>query len=151
MYYVFEVLEQLEAKVQSAVDGISLLKMELDELRAKPAVEKKTSICEMNIRHGTKRSRSLLGKMDQMNSEENKKAKTKPAFSIILNHSISSGSGERMMPVVSASMIFWQECHTHQITGSSLSPISSSSAPTGMDASAPIRRSASASTSRTEP
>ncbi|MDD2841378.1 MAG: cell division protein ZapB, partial [Tolumonas sp.] len=30
----FEVLEQLEAKVQSAVDGISLLKMELDELRA---------------------------------------------------------------------------------------------------------------------
>lgn len=30
----FEVLEQLEAKVQSAVDGITLLKMELDELRA---------------------------------------------------------------------------------------------------------------------
>ncbi|MGL5331845.1 MAG: cell division protein ZapB, partial [Aeromonas veronii] len=28
-----EVLEQLESKVQSAVDNISLLKMELDELK----------------------------------------------------------------------------------------------------------------------
>ena len=33
MHMSLEVLEQLESKVQSAVDNISLLKMELDELK----------------------------------------------------------------------------------------------------------------------
>ncbi len=62
-----EVLEQLEAKVQSAVDNISLLKMELDELK-----EQNTKLQNDNQQLRNEHSawqdrlRALLGKMDQM-------------------------------------------------------------------------------------
>ncbi len=66
----FEVLEQLEAKVQSAVDGISLLKMELDELRAQNQ-QLKDENQQLRNDHlaWQERLRALLGKMDQMDSE----------------------------------------------------------------------------------
>lgn len=68
----FEVLEQLEAKVQSAVDGITLLKMELDELRAQNQQLKEENQNLRNEHHVWQdRLRSLLGKMDQMNSDNN--------------------------------------------------------------------------------
>ncbi len=68
----FEVLEQLEAKVQSAVDGIALLKMELDELRAQNQQLKEENQNLRNEHHAWQdRLRSLLGKMDQMNSDNN--------------------------------------------------------------------------------
>ena len=67
----FEVLEQLEAKVQSAVDGISLLKMELDELRVQNQQLKEENQHLRNEHQAWhERLRSLLGKMDQMNSED---------------------------------------------------------------------------------
>jgi len=48
-----EVLEQLEAKVQTAVDNIALLKMEKDELQAESlSSSRKTSNCATTIRHG---------------------------------------------------------------------------------------------------
>ncbi len=66
----FEVLEQLEAKIQSAVDGITLLKMELDELRAQNQQLKEENQNLLNEHQaGQERLRSLLGKMDQMNSD----------------------------------------------------------------------------------
>ncbi len=66
----FEVLEQLEAKVQSAVDGISLLKMELDELRAQnqQLTEENQQLRNDHIAW-QERLRALLGKMDQVDSE----------------------------------------------------------------------------------
>ena len=68
----FEVLEQLEAKVQSAVGGITLLKMELDELRAQNQQLKEENQNLRNEHHAWQdRLRSLLGKMDQMNSDNN--------------------------------------------------------------------------------
>lgn len=68
----FEVLEQLEAKIQSAVDGITLLKMELDELRAQNQQLKEENQNLRNEHHAWQdRLRSLLGKMDQMNSDNN--------------------------------------------------------------------------------
>ena len=68
----FEVLEQLEAKVQSAVDGITLLKMELDELRAQNQQLKEENQNLRNEHHAWQdRLRSLLGKLDQMNSDNN--------------------------------------------------------------------------------
>ncbi|MCE2572328.1 cell division protein ZapB [Motilimonas eburnea] len=63
----FEVLEQLEAKVQSAVDTISILQMEIDELK-----QTNVSLTEQNEKlqgeHQLwqERLRTLLGKMDQM-------------------------------------------------------------------------------------
>lgn len=63
----FEVLEQLEAKVQSAVDTISILQMEIDELK-----QANTSLSEQNEKLQGEhqlwqdRLRTLLGKMDQM-------------------------------------------------------------------------------------
>jgi len=66
----FEVLEQLEAKVQSAVDGISLLKMELDELRVQNQQLKEENQQLRNDHIAwQERLRALLGKMDQMDSE----------------------------------------------------------------------------------
>ena len=53
-----EVLEQLEAKVQAAVDNIALLKMELEEL--------KTQKLRNDHQAWQERLRALLGKMDQM-------------------------------------------------------------------------------------
>lgn len=66
----FEVLEQLEARVQSAVDGITLLKMELDELRAlNQQLKEENQHLRNEHQAWQERLRSLLGKMDQMNSE----------------------------------------------------------------------------------
>lgn len=67
MIMSFEVLEQLEAKVQSAVDTISILQMEIDELK-----QTNVSLTEQNEKlqgeHQLwqERLRTLLGKMDQM-------------------------------------------------------------------------------------
>lgn len=67
MHMSLEVLEQFESKVQSAVDNISLLKMELDELK-----EQNSKLQDENhqLRNEhvawQERLRALLGKMDQM-------------------------------------------------------------------------------------
>lgn len=63
----FEVLEQLEARVQSAVDSIALLKMELDELKAQNQHLQDENQQLRNDHHAwQERLRALLGKMDQM-------------------------------------------------------------------------------------
>ena len=62
-----EVLEQLEAKVQTAVDNIALLKMEKDELQAEIAQLKQENQQLRNDHQAWQdRLRALLGKMDQM-------------------------------------------------------------------------------------
>lgn len=67
----FEVLEQLEAKVQSAVDGISLLKMELDELRAQnQQLKEENQQLKNDHLAWQERLRALLGKMEQMDHDE---------------------------------------------------------------------------------
>ncbi|MBP8174558.1 MAG: cell division protein ZapB [Aeromonadaceae bacterium] len=64
-----EVLEQLEAKVQTAVDNIALLKMEKDELQAEIAQLKQENQQLRNDHQAwQERLRALLGKMDQMES-----------------------------------------------------------------------------------
>ena len=62
-----EVLEQLELKVQSAVDNITLLKMELDELREQNS-KLQDENQQMRNEHSAwqDRLRHLLGKVDQM-------------------------------------------------------------------------------------
>ncbi|MCL9780385.1 cell division protein ZapB [Vibrio sp. S4M6] len=77
----FEVLEQLEAKIQTAVDTIALLQMEVEELKgqkeqlANEAYELKESREELERRaeqmqqeHSAwqERIRSLLGKMEEV-------------------------------------------------------------------------------------
>ncbi|ASI89659.1 MULTISPECIES: cell division protein ZapB [Vibrio] len=77
----FEVLEQLEAKIQTAVDTIALLQMEVEELKeekvqlANQAEELRNSREElvqkteqMQREHGQwqERIRNLLGKMDEV-------------------------------------------------------------------------------------
>ncbi|CAH0541733.1 cell division protein ZapB [Vibrio marisflavi] len=77
----FEVLEQLEAKIQTAVDTISLLQMEVEELKgqkeqlANEAYELKESREELERRteqmqqeHAAwqERIRNLLGKMEEV-------------------------------------------------------------------------------------
>ena len=79
----FEVLEKLEAKIQTAVDNISLLQMEVEELReerqklategselriAREALEQKVQ--QMQQEHGAwqERIRNLIGKMDEVES-----------------------------------------------------------------------------------
>ena len=62
-----EVLEQLEAKVQTAVDNIALLKMEKEELQAQIAQLKNENQQLRNDHQAwQERLRALLGKMDQM-------------------------------------------------------------------------------------
>jgi Uncharacterized protein conserved in bacteria len=64
-----EVLEQLEAKVQTAVDNIALLKMEKEELQAQIAQLKNENQQLRNDHQAwQERLRALLGKMDQMES-----------------------------------------------------------------------------------
>jgi cell division protein ZapB len=65
-----EVLEQLEAKVQTAVDNIALLKMEMEELKTQN-LRLKDENQQLRNDHQAwqERLRALLGKMDQM--EEN--------------------------------------------------------------------------------
>ncbi len=62
-----EVLEQLEAKVQTAVDNISLLKMEKEELMIQLQQLKDENLQLRNDHQAwQERLRALLGKMDQM-------------------------------------------------------------------------------------
>lgn len=62
-----EVLEQLESKVQSAVDNISLLKMELDDLKQQNN-QLQDENHQLRNEHVAwqERLRALLGKIDQM-------------------------------------------------------------------------------------
>ncbi len=70
----FEVLEQLEARVQSAVDSISLLKMELDELKGQnhhlqnenQHLQNENQQLRNDHHAWQERLRNLLGKMDHM-------------------------------------------------------------------------------------
>lgn len=62
-----EVLEQLEAKVQTAVDNLALLKMEVEELKAQNQQLKDENQQLRNDHQAwQERLRALLGKMDQM-------------------------------------------------------------------------------------
>ena len=62
-----EVLEQLEAKVQAAVDNIALLKMEMEELKTQNLRLKDENQQLRNDHQAWQdRLRALLGKMDQM-------------------------------------------------------------------------------------
>lgn len=63
----FEVLEQLEAKVQSAVDNLALQKMELEEIKLENQRLKDENQQLRNDQQAWhERLRALLGKMDQM-------------------------------------------------------------------------------------
>jgi len=69
----FDVLEKLENKVQTAVDTISLLQMELEELKEENAQLVNTNT-ELKGQQDVwqDRLRSLLGKMDEVEElEEN--------------------------------------------------------------------------------
>lgn len=77
----FEVLEQLEAKIQTAVDTIALLQMEVEELREQKAelstqaeqlkssreeLEAKNAQMQQEHSQWQERIRNLLGKMDDV-------------------------------------------------------------------------------------
>ncbi|MCL4119441.1 UNVERIFIED_CONTAM: hypothetical protein GTU68_046581 [Idotea baltica] len=67
----FEVLEQLEAKIQTAVDTIALLQMEVEELKEEKealATEAEQKTQQMQEEHSAwqDRIRNLLGKMDDV-------------------------------------------------------------------------------------
>ncbi len=77
----FEVLEQLEAKIQTAVDTIALLQMEVEELKEEKdklveeanelkanqeASEQKAQQIQQEHDQWQERIRSLLGKMDEV-------------------------------------------------------------------------------------
>lgn len=77
----FEVLEQLEAKIQTAVDTITLLQMEVEELKeekqklsteadelraSRDELEQKSQQMQQEHAQWQERIRSLLGKMDDV-------------------------------------------------------------------------------------
>lgn len=77
----FEVLEKLEAKIQTAVDTIALLQMEVEELKedkqkllteandlnsGRAALEQKVQQVEQEHAQWQERIRTLLGKMDDV-------------------------------------------------------------------------------------
>ncbi|WP_162047371.1 cell division protein ZapB [Vibrio taketomensis] len=77
----FEVLEKLEAKIQTAVDTISLLQMEVEELKeekeklvveanelraSREDLEQKSQQMQQEHAAWQERIRSLLGKMDEV-------------------------------------------------------------------------------------
>ncbi len=77
----FEVLEQLEAKIQTAVDTITLLQMEVEELKEEKAqavseaselrsqreeLEQKVQQTQQEHAQWQERIRALLGKMDDV-------------------------------------------------------------------------------------
>ena len=77
----FEVLEQLEAKIQTAVDTIALLQMEVEELKEekdklaaeanelrgnREELERKAQEMQQEHNAWQERIRSLLGKMDEV-------------------------------------------------------------------------------------
>jgi len=62
-----EMLEQLEAKVQSAVDNLALQKMELEELKLEnQRLKDENQQLRNDHQAWQERLRALLGKMDQM-------------------------------------------------------------------------------------
>lgn len=62
-----EMLEQLEAKVQSAVDNLALQKMELEELKQEnQRLKDENQQLRNDHQAWQERLRALLGKMDQM-------------------------------------------------------------------------------------
>lgn len=67
----FDVLDRLENKVQTAVDTISLLQMELEELKEENAQLTNTN-AELKGQQDVwqERLRSLLGKMDEVEELE---------------------------------------------------------------------------------
>jgi len=67
----FDVLDKLENKVQTAVDTISLLQMELEELKEENA-QLQSSNTELKSEQEAwqDRLRSLLGKMDEVEELE---------------------------------------------------------------------------------
>ncbi|EKO3496148.1 cell division protein ZapB [Vibrio fluvialis] len=77
----FEVLEQLEAKIQTAVDTIALLQMEVEELKeekvklteeaneqkaSREALEQRAQQIQQEHTAWQERIRNLLGKMDDV-------------------------------------------------------------------------------------
>ncbi|MGF1750867.1 MULTISPECIES: cell division protein ZapB [Vibrio] len=77
----FEVLEQLEAKIQTAVDTIALLQMEVEELKeekvqlasqadelrsSREELEQKAEVMQREHTQWQERIRNLLGKMDEV-------------------------------------------------------------------------------------
>ncbi|PFG45425.1 cell division protein ZapB [Vibrio sp. ES.051] len=77
----FEVLEQLESKIQTAVDTITLLQMEVEELKAdklklaeeanelrsqREELEQKAQQAQQEHSQWQERIRTLLGKMDEV-------------------------------------------------------------------------------------
>ncbi|MFM2486125.1 cell division protein ZapB [Celerinatantimonas yamalensis] len=66
----FELLEELEGKIQSAVENIELLRMEIDELK-----EQNSQLSDENSRlhqeqdAWQERLKSLLGRMSNVNAE----------------------------------------------------------------------------------
>ncbi len=77
----FEVLEKLEAKIQTAVDTIALLQMEVEELKeekhqlvaeanelkaSRDSLEQKAQQIQQEHEQWQERIRSLLGKMDDV-------------------------------------------------------------------------------------
>ena len=77
----FEILEQLEAKIQTAVDTISLLQMEVEELKEekeqmaseaneqrahREELEKNADLMQQEHSAWQDRIRNLLGKMDDV-------------------------------------------------------------------------------------
>ncbi|PMH46256.1 septal ring assembly protein ZapB [Vibrio sp. 10N.286.49.B3] len=77
----FEILEKLEAKIQTAVDTISLLQMEVDELKeekaqlssqanelqqSREALERTNQNMQQEHAAWQERIRGLLGKMDEV-------------------------------------------------------------------------------------
>ncbi|NOH82123.1 cell division protein ZapB [Vibrio sp. RE86] len=77
----FEVLEKLEAKIQTAVDTIALLQMEVEELKeekeqlaseaselrvSREELEQKTQQMHQEHTAWQERIRNLLGKMDEV-------------------------------------------------------------------------------------
>ena len=77
----FEVLEQLESKIQTAVDTITLLQMEVEELKEdkvkleieaielrsqREELEQKSQQAQQEHAQWQERIRALLGKMDEV-------------------------------------------------------------------------------------
>ncbi len=63
----FEVLEKLESKVQSAVDTISILQMEIEELKlSNSTLSEENEQLKGQQQLWQERLQALLGKMDQM-------------------------------------------------------------------------------------
>ncbi|MEW7000107.1 cell division protein ZapB [Serratia ureilytica] len=114
----FEVFEKLEAKVQQAIDTITLLQMEIEELKDKnnslsQEVQAASGNHEALVRENQQlKKNSTYGKIAcalcwarWKRFDSSRQAATKGRLRRLFmteNHSMSSGSSERMMPVLSA-------------------------------------------------